>query len=90
VTISLRGLLVFDLCIQYSSWSITKFKLDLFLFDGVRLVWDLTCDFWAENAKKIDLVDSKGNGMSCLLEIEWKSRFLHYGCEWGVPGLSTK
>ncbi len=47
----LRGLLVFIYYFKYSGWKVTKFQLDLVLFVGVRRFWDLTCDFWAENAK---------------------------------------
>jgi hypothetical protein len=62
-TVFLRGFLVFLYCFKYSVLTLTKCKLDLVLFDGVRWFWGLTCDFWAENAKikiraRVKVIDS--------------------------------
>jgi hypothetical protein len=49
-----RGFACCDLYIQYIELGGTKCQLDFLLFEGVRWFWGLTCDFWAENAEKIN------------------------------------
>jgi hypothetical protein len=47
-----RGLLVFDLYIQYSGLDITNLRADVVGWKWVRGFGGLTCDFWAEDGKR--------------------------------------
>jgi hypothetical protein len=46
------GPCLFDLYIQYSGLRLTKFQMDVVDEETFRQVWDLTCNFWAENGKR--------------------------------------